>query len=180
MQRGEHGYAGTTVAEVCSIARVSRSTFYEIFDSLQDCFIAVMDDGCERVNQLIFAAFEREEYWLNGVRGALLSVLGFLDEQPSLARVWMVETLAAGSWALEYHERYLGTLLREIVERWQAPPGVELNPLAAAAVLELVVGIVRSRLVSGSEEPFVELLGPLMGLIATVYLGTAADSARDK
>jgi AcrR family transcriptional regulator len=168
------GFAQTTVSGVCAHARVSRATFYETFDGLQDCFLAILDDGHRNAHALICAAFAGQEDWLDGVRDALMSLLAFFDAEPQLARVWIVESLAAGAWALECRERHLRALAEMILARWPAAAGVQSNPLAAAGVLELVLGILHRRLLLHSDEPLVGLLGPLMGLIAAVYHGAHA------
>ncbi len=73
---------------------------------------------------LMSQAFADQDDWREGIRGALESLLMFFDEQPLLARVWLVESLAAGSWALERRERHVRALTRMIVTRWPLPPGV--------------------------------------------------------
>src|SRR5262245_11563495 len=39
-----HGYAGTTLRELVRLAGVSKSTFYEHFESKQDCFLETFDE----------------------------------------------------------------------------------------------------------------------------------------
>jgi AcrR family transcriptional regulator len=170
----ERGFAGATITAVCARARVSRATFYDSFDGLRDCFVAVIDDGYRRARALITEAFAEECEWRAGVRAALGALLAFFDDEPLLARVWLLETLAAGSWALERRARHLAALTALITERWPLPEDAELSQLAAPAAIEAVLGIVEARLLANGEEPLVVLLGPLMGLIGTVYLGPAA------
>jgi AcrR family transcriptional regulator len=170
----ERGYAHTTVGDVCARARVSRGTFYESFDGLQDCFVAVIDDAYDRAQALVSEAFEGERCWRTGVRGALGALLSLFDEEPMLARVWLLETLGAGSWALERRTRHLAALIAMITERWPLPADAELNPLAAAAVVESVLGLIQTRMLTDRSESLLELLGPLMGLIGTLYIGPHA------
>jgi AcrR family transcriptional regulator len=170
----EVGVARATVTAVCADAAISRRTFYAVFESLEDCFLAMMDDGYRRVDALIADAFVGERSWQDGVRNALAALLAMFDEQPVLARVWLVETLAAGPRALERRKRHIAALTRTIVARWPAPEGVELNALAATAAMESVLGIIHTRVLSGPDEPLVELLGPLAGLVTTLYLGPGA------
>jgi AcrR family transcriptional regulator len=174
----EQGFARATVSGVCVRARVSRGTFYESFDGLQDCFIAVIDDGYRRAHALISEAFEGQRCWRAGLRAAVGALLVFFDDEPLLARVWLVETLAAGSWALERRERHVAALTELIIERWPLPEGAEVNPLASRAAIESVLAIIHGQLLTGSEGPLVALLGPLMGLISTAFLGPRA-AARD-
>ncbi len=166
----DRGFAGTTVTAVCARARVSRGTFYELFDDLEDCLLAVIDEGYLRAHTLIAQAFERERSWREGVREALVSLLALFDEEPRLARVWFVETLAAGSWALERRERHVAALTAMIVERWPLPRHTQLNPLAAPAVMQAILGLIHTHLLTRPEEPLVGMLAPLMGLITALYL----------
>jgi AcrR family transcriptional regulator len=195
----ERGFAGTTIGAVCAQARVSRGTFYEEFDGLRECLLAVMDDGYERVRALIVEAFAGEGCWQDGVRAALASLLAAFDAEPLLARVWFIEVLGAGSWALERRERHVRALTLTIVTRWPLPDGADVNPLAAAGVMESVLGIIHTRLLtrggersgegfageepagatpreqpSRCEQPLLELLGPLMGLATAPYLDRSA------
>jgi len=39
----ERGYPETRVVDVIGVAGVSRKTFYELFDSKEDCFLAAYD-----------------------------------------------------------------------------------------------------------------------------------------
>ncbi|HEY3829160.1 MAG TPA: TetR family transcriptional regulator [Solirubrobacteraceae bacterium] len=174
---GERGFADTTVGAVCAQAKVSRVTFYEAFEGLQECFLAVIDAGHERVRSLIVGAFQRQRDWQDAVRAALAALLALLDTEPRLARVWLVETLAAGSWALHRRERHIAALTSDIMECCPPPQGMQVTPLAGTAVIEAVQGIVRTRVVAQSEEPLIALLAPLMGLITAVCLDAQAWTA---
>lgn len=171
---GERGYARTTVGMVCTRARVSRRTFYEEFAGLQGCLLAVIDEGARRAGALVEQACAGKECWREAIRAALAALLVALDEEPLLARVWFIEALAAGDWALEHRGRRLGSLTATIVARWPVLAAVDVNPLAATGVMELVMGVIHTRLLARSREPLLELLGPLMGLITTVYLDRGA------
>ena len=167
----ERGFTGTSVGLVVARARVSRRTFEREFSSLEECLGAVFDLGRERTVELVSEAFAGQETWQDGVRMALASLLVFLDSEPLLTRVWLVESLAAGSWALEHRERNLRALRDLVLSSW--PPSDEWSspPMAAEGVIASVLGIVHAHIVAGKPEPLIELLGPLMGLVAAPYLG---------
>jgi AcrR family transcriptional regulator len=79
----ERGFAGVSVKLLTARAGVSSRTFYEEFDGLQDCFVAVLELALERAGGLIVQAFVREEHWRDGVLGALASLLVFFDSEPA-------------------------------------------------------------------------------------------------
>jgi AcrR family transcriptional regulator len=166
----ERGYADTTVTEVCARARVARGTFYEVFGGLPECMLAVIDDGYERARGLIEQAFAREERPEDALRAALCALLVFFDSEPQLTRAWFVETLGVGSWALDRRERHIAALTEMIVESWPVPEDAPLNPLAATAVMESLVGVIRAHVMAATHEPLIELLGPMMGIVAAPYL----------
>jgi AcrR family transcriptional regulator len=174
----EHGFQHTTVALLTKRAGVSTRTFYEEFDGLQDCFLAVLDLGLERPGELIMRAYAREERWQDGVLGALASLLQFFDSEPVLARVWFVEAMAAGSRALERREHIAEALRSMIVEYWAARGEEPPEPVAAAGVMASVLGLIQTHLVTEQSGPLIELLGPLMGLVTSLYLDKE-DRARE-
>jgi AcrR family transcriptional regulator len=166
----ERGFAGASVGSVSERARVSRRSFYKVFDSLEDCFLAVLDEGAWYVGVLISRAFAREQSWLDGVRGALAALLGFLDSDPALARVLLVEAAAAGSWARERREAHVVSLTSLIEERWAVRGDSQAHPFVSAGVIASLLGVLHTQLVADREEPLLALLGPLMGLVTSPYL----------
>jgi AcrR family transcriptional regulator len=170
----EQGFAGASVARVCGRAGVSRRSFYDLFDCRRDCFLAVLDEGCRRVEALISSAFKGAEDWRDGVRSALAALLSFFDAHPQLARVWLIESQTAGRWALERREHNIQAVTRLIVQRWPLPRGVQIHPLANVAVIGSLLAIIQSHILENHREPLITLLGPLVGLAAAPYLDRPA------
>ena len=176
----ERGYARASVGGVVGRARVSRATFYKLFPGgVEDGVVAVMDMGLERVGLLASQALEREGSWRDGLRGALAAVLAFFDREPELARVLVVESLAAGGRVREHRERTVRAFRRLVVAGIDGELG-HASPLAAQGVLASVMEIVRARLIAPERQPLVGLVGPLMGLIVGPLTGweTAAEESR--
>jgi AcrR family transcriptional regulator len=170
----EEGYEGASVTAICARAKVSRDAFYATFESREQCFLAMMDDGIGRARELIEREFEAHERWFDGVQAALATLLCFFDSQPALACAWLIGTLGAGPWALERRERHIAALTESIVARWSPPPGVEAHPRAAESVMAAVLGMIQSHLLAKRPQPLVSLLGPLMGVASAPYLQASA------
>jgi AcrR family transcriptional regulator len=171
----ERGFAAASVTAVSARAKVSRQTFYDAFETREDCFLAVLDEGYAQAVSLVSRAFqdarrrhEGPDATLAGLRGALMALLSFFDSQPRLARAWLVESLAAGAWALERRERHVTALTRLIVESHSVR--VEPHPLASTGAMASVLGIIQSHLIARNPEPLLTLLGPLMGVVVAPYL----------
>jgi AcrR family transcriptional regulator len=166
----ERGFAGATVGLVVRRARVSTRTFYQLFDGLEGCLIAVMDRVLEQAVGLVSQELQDAGCWQDGVRSALAAVLTYFDREPELARVCMVETLAGGPVVLAHRERLAEAFRLPVLQRVEREVS-GVSPLAAEGVMSSVLGIMHAHIVTAKPGPFTELLGPLMGLIMAPYLG---------
>jgi AcrR family transcriptional regulator len=169
----ERGVQGATITGVIERAGVSRVTFYDLFENFEACFLAVLDGAMRRSTALIAGALEGDGPWQEKAVAGLVALLGFLDSDPPLARICLVEALAAGPAALAYRAREL-ELLKHMVDvaAGQARSDRETSLLNAEAVVTSVAGILHARVVTGEAPPFVNLLGPLVSVALTPYLDT--------
>jgi AcrR family transcriptional regulator len=173
----EVGYARMTVAQVIGRARVSRKTFYDVFADREDCFLAAFDQALGQVREQVHEAYERESGWRDGIRSGLARLLVFMDEEPGLAKLCVVEALGAGERVLERRSRALEELAavvdqgRFVTNATREPPEV-----TAEGVVGAVFAVLHSRLLEGGREPLTDLLGSLMSMIVLPYLGARAAS----
>ena len=171
----EHGYAGTTVAHITQCARVSRRTFYELFEDREACVEALIEDVLALLEgELVQAGLEGLS-WRERVRGGLVVILGFFDREPALARVCVVQALSSGSRLLERRETILARLARVLDEgRRERPNGGDCTALTAEGLVGAAFGIAHARLLRGEYKPLLGLVGELMGMIVLPYMGPAA------
>jgi len=171
----EVGYARMTVAQVISRARVSRKTFYDVFSDREDCFLAAFDQALSQARVLATEAYERESGWRDGVRSALARMLIFMDEEPGLAKLCVVEALGAGERVLERRARVLDELAGAIDEgRYVSSATSEPPDVTAEGVVGAIFAVLHTRLLEGGKEPLTDLLGSLMSMIVLPYLGARA------
>ena len=171
----ELGYGDTTVAVITSRARVSRRTFYELFKNREECLAAVLEDVVALVEGEIAVAGLEGLAWRERVRGGLGVILGFLDREPALARVCVVQTQRGGIEVLERREEILAGLAAVVDDaRRECPRAGGCTPLTAEGVVGAAFTIVYARLLRREPKPLTGLLGELMGMIVLPYLGTAA------
>jgi AcrR family transcriptional regulator len=168
----ERSIAAATIGEVVVRAGVSRKTFYEIFDSREDCLLAAIDQSVERVSETVRSAcVARRRFWIDWMRAALLSLLRFCDEEPELARLCVVDSAAAGPEVLARRKELLRQLAG-LVDEGRAAARKEPPPLAAEGVVGGVLSVIHRRLVVADEALFVEMLGPLMSFVVLPYRGS--------
>jgi AcrR family transcriptional regulator len=171
----ELGYADTTVADITGRARVSRRTFYELFSNREECLAGVFEDVVALVEGELAAAGLDGLVWRERVRGGLWAILSFLDREPVLARVCVVQALRGGAGVLARREELLAGLARVVDEgRLVGARGAGCSELTAEGVVGAAFAIVHGRLLRGERGPLAGLLGELMGMIVLPYLGVAA------
>jgi AcrR family transcriptional regulator len=170
----ELGYARTTVGSIAGRARVSRRTFYELFANRDECLAAVLEDVVGAIEGELAAAGLERLAWRERVRGGLWTILSFLDGEPALARVCVVQALRGGPEVLARREEILAWLATVIDEgRLEGARGVECTPLTAEGLVGAAFTIVYARLLRGERKPLTDLQGELMGMIVLPYQGAA-------
>jgi AcrR family transcriptional regulator len=171
----ELGYTRTTVAHITHRARVSRRTFYELFTNREECLAAVLEDLLIRIQREIAVLGLGELPWRERVRAGLSVILCFLDREPELARVCVVQALRGGTGVLERREQILGCLAAVVDEgRGEHARGTQLTPLTAEGLVGAAFAIVYARLLRRERESLIALQSELMGMIVLPYLGPAA------
>jgi AcrR family transcriptional regulator/DNA-binding MarR family transcriptional regulator len=172
----ELGYARTTVAHITARARVSRRTFYDLFDNREDCLLAVMEDTVGLVAAELAAAGVEGLPWRERVRAGLWTILCFFDREPALARVCVVQSARGGQRVLERREEVFKSLAAAIGEgrNENARAAAECPSLTAEGLVGAVAAILYKRLLMREHEPLSGLLDPLMSMIVLPYLGPAA------
>jgi AcrR family transcriptional regulator len=144
----ERGYAATPVAAVIERAGVSRETFYQRFASKQDCFIAALEDAVGELATSLSAALEAPQKTpLERYDDMLHSYLDTLAAHPAMARLFLVETYAAGPEAmrrrLELQQQFVDGLARTFGARTSA------ERFACEALVAATVSLVTARFVTG-------------------------------
>jgi AcrR family transcriptional regulator len=176
----ERGAANVAVAHVVMRAGVSRRTFYELFADRDECFMAALEQAIGRARARVLPAYEEPGRWQERIRAGLGAALEFMDEEPVMARLCVVEALGGGPRALERRRELIAALIAVVDEGRAAQSGARaarpLPPLTAEGVVGAVLSILHARLLAGAKRsrPFTDLLGELMGVIVLPYLGQAA------
>ncbi len=171
----EHGYGEMSIARITGAAGVSRRTFYDLFQDREDCFLAVFDDTVARAREVVRAAHEHERGWQAQTRAALLALLLFLDREPGVRSLLIVDALKAGTRVQERRVKVLRQLSSSLHEQGcRARPASKLPALTGEGVVGAVLGVIHTRLSADSTQPLVGLLNELMGIVVLPYLGPAA------
>ena len=87
----EKGYETATVADAVRLAKVSRGTFYELFESKEACLLAAFKLGYEVLEGRIDLAIRDAEDWRAELRLGIRAYLETLEQDPLFARVYLIE-----------------------------------------------------------------------------------------
>ena len=168
----ERGYNATTVADITKAASVSRRTFYEHFADKEACFLAAYDMVADHIRASMRAAAESFSDWPQQVRAALATMLRFLAAEPELARLCMIEPVAAGGEIAARHRASMQSFVA--ILKAGRPEHSRSRPLPEATEETLVGGIVSlivREISAGRTAELEQLLPDLVELILAPYLG---------
>jgi AcrR family transcriptional regulator len=184
----EEGYANVTVAHITERARVSRRTFYDLFENREACLGALIEDVVASIEGEIARADLDGLSWRERVRGGLVAILSFFDREPALARVCVVQSLRGGPDVLRRREEVLARLVAVLDdgrEEGGASSRGGVTELTAEGLIGASLAIVYARLQRGDAASrgdtsvvdalsLTSLTGELMSMIVLPYLGAAA------
>lgn len=154
------GYPGTTVAAIIKKAGVSRETFYQQFPNKQACFIAALEASID----LLAAAVEPPSAGapLDRFDRFVGTYLGVLAEHPALARLFLIETYAAGPEAmrrrLELQQHFVELLVRTFDARSAR------ERFACQALVGSIVSLVTAHFIEGDLAALGALHAPIVAL----------------
>ena len=171
----EKGYAAATVADAVRHARVSRGTFYELFESKEACFLEAYRHGVDVLVERVRVAVERATDWRAGLEAGLAAYLDTLATEPLFARSYMLEVNAAGPVAQAERD----AALRRFGKRYgasfaasgRAVPSEETLFVLAAGVDQLVAAHVRAH----GPDGLPDLLPALTDAALTVLRGASKE-----
>lgn len=160
-----HGYGGTSVKQVISLAGVSRRAFYEQFSNKQECFLSTLELLASRATERIECAYRTTEGDIEDrMRAALQTLTDLVAANPKSAHMALIDAPDAGpaGWA-----RLTKTLLdfeRMLSNSFARTPGAAALP---APVVRGIAGglhmMVFGRLRAGRPEELPQLVEEMLG-----------------
>jgi AcrR family transcriptional regulator len=170
----EKGYGATTVADLTKEAGVSRTTFYELFEDKEACFLAAYDAAADVLARRVAAAFETQEAWPDRVRAGLIMLLESLAGEPQIARLALVDVGSAGPRAQRRYRAALQRMTPFFDEgRDFAPGGRRLPANTSRMVIGAVTGLVADEIEAGRADRLPDLLPEILFATLVPYLGPA-------
>lgn len=168
----ERGYPETRVVDVIEVAGVSRKTFYELFTSKEDCFLAAYDVLLDNLLGDTARGFESKPGapWAERVAAGMSELLNHLAEHPDEARFAIVEVLAAGPKALARREAAVRQFTG-FIDAGRAETSVELPGITSLSIAGGLNEMLYSEVLHGSAARLPSRLPDVMFWITLPFLG---------
>jgi len=172
---GAEGYDATSVRTVLDRTGLYRQAFYDEFADKDACYLAALAMGIGRLEAIAIRGAASQESWRGRLRAGLAALLDALDAQPDFGRGVIVGVHSAGPEALAIRAKAMKRaaefidLARDEADESESPPQIAPEGIVAG-----IHAIVHSRLSTGANEGFRELLPEFMYFAALPYFGAEA------
>ena len=169
------GYGAMTVSDLTREAGVSRTTFYELFEDREACFLAAYDSAVDVLVRRVTKAYESEVEWSERAAAGLAALLETLAAEPALARLSLVDVGNAGPAAQRRYRAAIQRLTPLFEEgRDFAPGGRNLPANTSRMAIGAVTGLLADELVAGRGEQLPGLLSDVLFATLVPYIGPDA------
>lgn len=166
----EQGYEATKISDIVKRAGVARKTLYDNFEGKEEVFLAAFDAARDEVlRRVAEGAAADEGDWQERVEGGLAAFLAYVAEQPTLARMCMIEALQATPATAKRYEdadRAFVELTRDVLPKDERVPDTIAESLVGG-----VAWIVRRQINRGDAERAEDLLPELTEFMVAPYVG---------
>jgi AcrR family transcriptional regulator len=168
----ERGYPQTRVVDVIEQAAVSRKTFYELFDDLEDCFLTAYDHVFARLFEAASNGFNEDGSapWAERIRVGLAAFLELIAEWPEAAKFAIVEVLAAGPKALVRRDAAIRQFT-QFIEGGRTESKIELPGITSIAVVGGLYELLHTEILHGATAHLPARLPDMMYWITQPFLG---------
>jgi AcrR family transcriptional regulator len=156
------GYQDTTLQELVTLAGVSKATFYEHFESKQECFLCAFDDIIDEASRQVGEAFDGPGDLDEKMLAGLSRFTNLAAEEREAAYLAIVESLTLGAAAVPHRDRAaqrFEQLIRASFE--QLPAGHEVSDLTVRGLVAGLRACVYRMLRTETVEELPEMTGQL-------------------
>lgn len=167
----EQGYEATKISDIVKRAGVARKTLYDNFEGKEEVFLAAFDAARDEVLRRVEeGSAGADSDWQSRIEGGLAAFLGYVAEEPTLARMCIIEALYATPATAERYDDAFETFVE--LTRRSLPADQGVPETTAEALVGGVARIVRQQISRGGAEQAEDLLPELTEFMMTPYLST--------
>ena len=101
----QQGWVDCTIADIVREAGVSKRTFYEHFQTKNDCLVALYESASRNALRHLDSVLDPNRHWQDQVESAMTAYLGVLAENPIMLRALFIDILGLGTQGLAARRR---------------------------------------------------------------------------
>lgn len=170
------GYGSASIDDIVTAARVSRTTFYEFFANKEQCLLAVHELGLQRIGaavlDVVAQAAEDGLEPTERIRAEVRAVMAAYAADPAMARVMLIEVVAATPAAAQARARARRAAARVIEEQLAAYPywgrrSDTERRTASVAAMAAIAEPLADLVAAGAPERWEELVEPVSAFVAS-------------
>lgn len=166
----ERGYVDTSVSHIVKHAGVSRETFYQLFDSKQDCFIHALDSADGMLEVLLENQVDHPGTLAQRLDAGVALYLEALAFSPAMARLVLVESYAAGPEAMARRSETQRRIAHGLADLIEVRSDDHLGRFGCELLVAGMGSLVTMPLVNGDLDALRAMRQPLVAL-ALRHLG---------
>ncbi len=174
----EQSYEATKISDIVKRAGVARKTLYDNFEGKEEVFLAAFDAARDEVLRRVEegAAVDEgpdadEGDWQDRIEGGLAAFLAYVAEQPTLARMCMIEARSATPATTKRYEDAHETFVE--LTRQVLPKDERVPDTTAESLVGGVAWIVSKQIRRGEAACAEDLLPELTEFMLVPYSGAS-------
>jgi AcrR family transcriptional regulator len=173
----ERGYEATKIADIVRRAGVARKTLYDNFEGKEEVFLAAFDAAVdEAIQRIEVECAGVEGGWEERIEAGLAAFLGYVAEEPALARMCMIEALSATPAATERYEDAMQRFVE--LTKGNVPHDDRLPKTIEETLVGGVAWILNQKIRRHETEKAFDLLPELSEFMLAPYLSAAKAERR--
>lgn len=169
-------YTKMTVADLVARAGVGKPTFYEHFDSKDECLVALLDESVSQMIEAIAAGLEPNASLDERIRAGITAFVDFILEDMDRSRMLLVESAFSGLAGLQRlaaaHEMLANFYFSLREDTRETNPTVPaLSKVRARAIVGAINESVAPPLMLGDEEQLRGMVDELIEIVSLIATG---------
>jgi AcrR family transcriptional regulator len=174
----ERGYRDTKISDIVAHARTSRRTFYEVFQDKEECFLALMHELNQQMQERIVAAVDPDAPWDEQIRAGVTAWIEAMGSRPELSVSWIREFPSLGPDAARGQQAAMRSITKMLEAMTNTPQirDAGLGPVPRERVVILVGGLRElAAMVLEHGDPIESITEPAVEAAMSLLGPTAAD-----
>jgi AcrR family transcriptional regulator len=172
----EKGYGSTRITDIVARAEVSRTAFYEHFESKEECFLAAYGQMAAAMREAVVASGREVAGWREALDLGIATYFQWFSERPEVAAAFLVEIRVVGGRALDARARVVEQMTHRMRllgqrARREQPELPKLEDIAYASIITTTDELAHEYVRRGRSNELTDLIAPSQYLARYIFEG---------